>query len=190
VRPPTEGKDWSDIRFKDLSYLGSSKGITVHLIEDDELTVYTGWCDIGKSVREELDRAKNLASDANSGSISRKEGISPGTRILLEEIRKHNLTCLVAANDCAAEYISIKLALAGVRIPQDISLLSFDNRSESCFFPISTIDPCFDSLGYFAAHLLLKDFPVPKDRYHTVRNKPRLVNRGSLVPINIINSAI
>jgi DNA-binding LacI/PurR family transcriptional regulator len=69
-----------------------------------------------------------------------------------------------------------------LRIPEDLSLISFDNSSESMIFPLASIDPGFSYLGYRAAHVFIGDVAIAADRSGSVPSQFRLVNRGSLAP--------
>jgi DNA-binding LacI/PurR family transcriptional regulator len=89
-------------------------------------------------------------------------------------------TALIAPSDDTAAKAWHWLAAAGVRIPEDMSLISFDNYPTMPPPPITTIDFGFGNLGYAALHLLLGDVPVKRGRDGTVRTVPTVVRRGSV----------
>jgi hypothetical protein len=87
---------------------------------------------------------------------------------------------IIAANDWVAAAYAMWLSQMGVRIPADISLLSFNNDIHFTHYPISTIDQGFANLGYRAAHVLIGDIPVRADRDGNIAVAPFPVDRGSL----------
>ncbi len=99
---------------------------------------------------------------------------------LREIIMRESPSVIVALNNRFAQHYSAAIAAAGLSIPRDISLVSFDNTHESRLFPITTMDFGLDTLGYLAAHILLEDIPVTADRRGIIRSKPMLIQRGSL----------
>jgi DNA-binding LacI/PurR family transcriptional regulator len=69
---------------------------------------------------------------------------------------------------------------AGIAIPRDLSMISFDNMTQSIFLPVSTIDFGLARLGYLAAHLLIGDIAVRADRHGFVPGPCTLADRGSI----------
>jgi DNA-binding LacI/PurR family transcriptional regulator len=104
-------------------------------------------------------------------------------------LRRHHVTAypglsaIVAPNDHDARHIYYSLRGAGLRIPDDLSLLSFDNYPELIPLPVSTIDFGFDHLGYCSFHLILRDLPIRTDSANGVATRPRLVRRGSVASV-------
>jgi LacI family transcriptional regulator len=78
----------------------------------------------------------------------------------------HPVTAVFCVNDMAAIDISNRLASLGLKIPQDIALVGFDNLpvAERHYPSISTVDQPFHEIGRRAAelalHLLDGTFPV------------------------------
>ncbi len=100
----------------------------------------------------------------------------------MKEIVQWGATGIIAPNDAIAYEYYVWLQTAGIRVPEDISLISFDNAPESETYPISTIDPGFSRLGYLAAHMLIGDIPLNHFSDGNVGGKANLVDRGSIAP--------
>jgi DNA-binding LacI/PurR family transcriptional regulator/DNA-binding transcriptional regulator YhcF (GntR family) len=89
-------------------------------------------------------------------------------------------TAILCMNDHLARQYYLILQLLGVKIPDDISILSFDNIAESIYVPVSTIDFGFERLGYLAAHIFIGDIPVKSDVNGGIPGACMLVDRGSI----------
>ncbi|MEK3889905.1 GntR family transcriptional regulator [Bacillus sp. FSL K6-3431] len=76
---------------------------------------------------------------------------------LVTEIKKGCLTALFCVNDRRALEVIDQLTKMGISIPQDISIIGFDDLESSKYAKISlsTVKQHFDILGYEAAKLLL-----------------------------------
>ena len=70
----------------------------------------------------------------------------------------------------------------GIRVPQDVSVLGFDNLalSEMITPALTTVDQCTREIGAKAIELLTKSFADPAAPLETVRFKPKLVERESV----------
>jgi DNA-binding transcriptional regulator YhcF (GntR family) len=111
------------------------------------------------------------------GARSLLESQTPSLAKLIEEYR---VTAIISLTDFLAREHLLWLEEAAFRVPGDISLISFDNRSFTQVLNITTIDFCHHQLGYHAAHLLLQDVPVRKGRDGNCTVAPLLVDRGSV----------
>jgi len=100
--------------------------------------------------------------------------------VMAPYVKEPLLTALIAPDNEWAKRYYYWLKAAGIRIPSDLSLLSFGNNLESQALPISTIDFGFDSLGYSAIHAILGDIPLSCDQHGSIAARPRAINRGSL----------
>lgn len=93
----------------------------------------------------------------------------------------HDLTAIIAPNDEFARMFYRWFLVAGIRIPEDISLLSFDDRVESSYpYTISSINFGFDSLGFTAFHVILGDVSVKVDAWRSVAAKSRINHYATL----------
>lgn len=91
------------------------------------------------------------------------------------------LTAVIAPNDKHARQFFRWFTAAGIQIPQDLSLVSFDDRQEVTWpHAISSVNFGFDSLGYTAFHALLGDVPVKTDRWRSVSAKSRLNHSATI----------
>jgi DNA-binding LacI/PurR family transcriptional regulator len=100
----------------------------------------------------------------------------------MASLLKEGVTAIIAGNDYIARDYYHWLKMAGIRIPRDISLISFDNQPEFLAYPMSTIDPGFERLGYLAAHIMIGDIPVKADSEGRIPGACTLVDRGSVGP--------
>jgi len=100
--------------------------------------------------------------------------------ILVPFLRNSGPTALIAPNDHHARTMYFWLRNAGVQIPSDLSVLSFDNYEQFLEIPISTVDFGFGYLGYAALHAILGDIPVKTTRTGDICAQPHVVDRGSV----------
>jgi len=92
------------------------------------------------------------------------------------------VTSLIAPNDHVAQLLYWWLVTAGIEIPKEMSVISFDNSLELTGMPITTIDFGFSRLGYLAAHVFIGDIPVKKGADGSVPGICTVVDRGSVGP--------
>lgn len=109
----------------------------------------------------------------------------------LSDLRASGVTALVVANDATAVRVVIALRRMGVRIPDDLSVVSFDDTPLARLMepPLTSVRQPTSRMGRLAVSLLLErvrhggddDMRQPRVREaHTLR--PRLVVRGSTAP--------
>ncbi len=89
-----------------------------------------------------------------------------------------DVTAILAPNDRLASMFFRWLKDVGVAIPQEISLLSFDNTYRYSFSPLATIDYRFGLLGHQAFHAIINDVPLPRD----IPIQPRIIAGHTLGP--------
>ncbi len=99
---------------------------------------------------------------------------------LMKALNHPDITALITPNDQDARNIFEWLRNAGIQIPREISLLSFDNSDSLAGFPVTTIDFGFGVLGYNAFHLFLGDVPVKRNRRGEIASQPHIVHRRSI----------
>jgi DNA-binding LacI/PurR family transcriptional regulator len=119
--------------------------------------------------------AGNVPAPAHAAHLLWKKAGS-----LRELLRTHRVTAMIAPNDFYQQKVYLWATNVGLHVPKDLSLVSFDNSTESFIFPLASIDPGFSYLGYLAAHLFIGDIAVPADRWGDIPGRCRLVDRGSL----------
>lgn len=78
---------------------------------------------------------------------------------LADQINQGNLTALFCANDRRALEVIDHLTQEGIRIPDQISVMGFDDFENSKFakVPLSTVKQNFEALGYEGAKLLFEN---------------------------------
>jgi DNA-binding LacI/PurR family transcriptional regulator len=106
--------------------------------------------------------------------------LTEATPALASLLRDHQVTALIALSDRMAREYHFWLKSVGIAVPENLSIVSFDNSPDSIAFPISTVDFGFSSLAYQAAHLFVGDIRVQADRLGNIASRPRLLERGSL----------
>jgi DNA-binding transcriptional regulator YhcF (GntR family) len=90
------------------------------------------------------------------------------------------VTAILAPNDYFAHQYFLWFREMGLRVPGDVTLLSFDNNHWSRPFSISSIDFGFSDLSYQVAHIFLGDIPVRPDALHNLKSRPVLMGRDTL----------
>ncbi len=101
------------------------------------------------------------------------------SHVLVPLIRDMNVTALIAPNDHWASAIYSWLSAARVRIPKDISIISFDNHIRYRGVPVSTVDMGYGTLGYTTFQTFLSSDNVKKAPSAIV-SRPFTVLRGSI----------
>jgi len=88
-------------------------------------------------------------------------------------------TAIFAANDQSAIGVYQATEELGLRIPEDLSVVGFDNISEAKYLGLTTIDQCLSKMGYVAIQMLIRlihDEPLGEE-IHKMQTK--LVVRSS-----------
>ncbi|APX01857.1 LacI family DNA-binding transcriptional regulator [Arthrobacter sp. QXT-31] len=103
-----------------------------------------------------------------------------GYRAGLELSAVPNMTAVFAANDQMALGALRAFREAGLRVPEDISVVGFDDQPEAGYFvpPLTTVNQGFTELGARCISMLLSDLENGPSGAASVLN-PRLVVRGS-----------
>lgn len=97
-----------------------------------------------------------------------------------------SFTALVAANDQMALGAIHALKEQGLRVPEDVSVVGFDDIPEAAFFhpPLTTVQQDFNQLGEIGVHYLLEliqSVEVPS-KQHII--EPKLIIRQSTLKID------
>jgi LacI family transcriptional regulator len=69
------------------------------------------------------------------------------------------ITALIIPRDRAVMPAYSALTRLGIRIPEDLSLISFDNYLRYSLRPVTTVSIGDDDLGYRAFHAIAGDIP-------------------------------
>lgn len=131
-----------------------------------------------RGYREALEKA-DLPVDEKlivAGDYTTATGII-GTRELLALANPP--TAIFASNDQMAMGVYQVAEERGIRIPDDLSVVGFDNIAESKYMGLTTVDQFISEMGYVATQMLIKLINgVPLDD-RTYRMQTRLVIRSS-----------
>ncbi|MDT0194805.1 LacI family DNA-binding transcriptional regulator [Arthrobacter sp. AB6] len=129
--------------------------------------------------REAL-RAADLADDLLvQGDWSAGSGYEAGRQLAAGR----TATALFVGNDQMALGVLRAFAEAGVRVPDDVSVVGFDDQPESGYFtpPLTTVRQDFEELGRRCMDIMLKEIEAGAGVSSTVVT-PELVLRASTAP--------
>jgi len=111
-----------------------------------------------------------------SGDYTTETGISGARELLALE---NPPTAIFASNDQMAMGVFQLAEELGIRIPEDLSVVGFDNITESKYMGLTTVDQFISDMGYVATQMLIKIINgIPLDD-QTYRMQTRLVIRNS-----------
>ncbi len=88
-------------------------------------------------------------------------------------------TAIFASNDQSAMGVYQVAEELGLKIPEDLSVVGFDNIPESKYMGLTTIDQFISDMGYMATRMLIKLINDPPLAENTYRMKTKLVIRNS-----------
>ncbi|MEO6714797.1 MAG: LacI family DNA-binding transcriptional regulator [Mycobacteriales bacterium] len=141
-------------------YAGAAAA-TAHLLDHGHSTVWhvagpKGWLESTSRLsawQQTLEEADVDVPQPLVGDWSARSGYEAG-RVLA---RISRLSAIFAANDHMALGVMRALNEAGLRVPEDVSLIGFDDIPESEYFspPLTTVRQDFDELGRQSLALLL-----------------------------------
>jgi DNA-binding LacI/PurR family transcriptional regulator len=127
--------------------------------------------------RETLQRADRPVPPVLPGGWGVRSGYDAGRR--LAELP--GVTAVFVANDQMALGVLRALAEAGIRVPDEVSVVGFDDVPEAAYFtpPLTTVRQDFDAVGVQALKLLLEQMADGGATERHVVVEPRLVVRES-----------
>ncbi len=90
-------------------------------------------------------------------------------------------TALIVVNDRLSSSVYSAIHDAGLLIPQDISVLSFDNTLLASYMvpPLTTVDGMAQQRGELAAQLAIERISDPKRPFQHLQTPARLILRAS-----------
>jgi DNA-binding LacI/PurR family transcriptional regulator len=157
---------------------------TRHLLDLGHKSVWhvsgpEGWLGTDARIRgwrEELTAARSVAHRVIPGDWSSESGYRAG----LEIVRDREITAVFVANDQMALGVLQALQQNGLRVPEDVSVVGFDDIPESAYFlpSLTTVRLDFTALGRRCAEYLLaniRGLPLSS----TPPLKPQLLVRAS-----------
>jgi len=130
---------------------------------------------------EDTMRAAGLAADVAAGDMTEEGGYRAAVQLLSGAGRP---TAIFAANDLSCTGALSAAAALGLRVPQDLSLVGFDNSSLARLRALwlTSVDGTAHAMGQQAARLLLARIEHPEAPGRTQLMPPRLEVRGSSGP--------
>lgn len=168
--------------------IGAARAVQ-HLLSLGHETVWhisgpSGWIEASQrrqSWQSVLVAAKRRVPKALEGDWSPQSGYEHGRTLA----RVREATAVFVANDQMALGLLRALREAGLRVPNDVSVVGFDDVPEAAYFapPLTTVRQDFDELGRRSLHLLLDQLegrPMPTT---SVVIEPDLVLRESTGPV-------
>jgi LacI family transcriptional regulator len=113
---------------------------------------------------------------AHEGDFTTKTGRLCALRLLQS---KNPPTAIFAGNDQSAIGVIEAAEELGLRIPEDLSIVGFDNISEAKYYDLTTVDQFLSEMGYIATQMLIKMVNKQPLDVQVHKVPTRLVKRGS-----------
>lgn len=88
-------------------------------------------------------------------------------------------TAIFASNDQSAIGVFQAAEEKGLRVPDDLSIVGFDNIAEAKYLGLTTVDQCLSEMGYIAAQMLFKLVNGETLEIETHKIQTKLVVRSS-----------
>jgi len=124
-----------------------------------------------------VDERKLVSVAEFEGDWSSRSGYEAGLRMPLDQ----GITAIVVANDQMALGVLKALKQRDVRVPQDISVIGFDDIAEAAYFEpaLTTISNDFEGQGRVAMDALLSSIDPSRPRHVESSRDPVLIVRES-----------
>jgi DNA-binding LacI/PurR family transcriptional regulator len=137
---------------------------------------YQGW-------QKELKTARFEPGPVVQGDWSAGSGFEATKKMLAKSWGK--FTAVVVANDQMALGAIRAFQESGIRIPEDISIVGFDDIPEAGFFgpPLSTMKQDFAALGKLSVHCLVEH--LNGGQSGTYKIQPTFIERKSTLPVGL-----
>ncbi|MGO4533418.1 LacI family DNA-binding transcriptional regulator [Leifsonia sp. 2MCAF36] len=141
-------------------------------VSPDAIERVRGW-------RDELAEARLVATELSHGDWSAESGYRFGMQLAAD-----STTAVFVANDQMAIGLMAALRGRGLRIPEDISVVGFDDVPEAAYFvpPLTTVRQDFGSLGALTMQQVLIALEEPETGAESIPIPTRLVLRESTAP--------
>jgi DNA-binding LacI/PurR family transcriptional regulator len=183
----SESNGWSDEGAPKMGEAGVEE-LVAHLADFGHTKFFhvagpAGWL-AARARANAYDRALASRGLVSVGSVngdwSARSGYAAAEKIPLDQI-----TAIVAANDQMALGVLAALDERGVRVPEDISIVGFDDIPESEYFHpgLTTVNFDFAERGRTAVNDLLALINGDKISAHPKASPPRIVVRASSGPV-------
>lgn len=169
-----------------VDQLAGARAATRHLLDAGHETVWhvsgpTEWFDSAGRVRgwrETLEAAGAKVPPLVPADWSAASGYRAGQMLA----RMPEVTAIFAANDHLALGVLRALHEQGRRVPDDVSLVGFDDVPEAAYFipPLTTVRPAFDAVAQASLDLLLRQIETGEPGTQRMTIAPTLVRRDSV----------
>ncbi|MER5420214.1 LacI family DNA-binding transcriptional regulator [Streptosporangium roseum] len=185
-----EGGHAGDISVVSVDQVAGARMATEHLLDLGHDTVWhvsgpSDWLEAEGRIagwRDVLTAAGRPVPDPLDGDWSPRSGYAAGRRLAA---MAGDVTAVFVANDQMALGVLRALAEEGVRVPEQMSVVGFDDIPESEFFspPLTTVRQDFGAVGRCSIEVLLRqieeDGPLARERLVV---PPEFVARASASP--------
>lgn len=138
--------------------------------------------DHGIDVRSDYIRLDS--KEVDSGEIYEfKNGISVATQFCAMADRPTGYLCI---NDMTALGAIKGFSLAGLRVPEDVSVFGFDNipYAEIATPELTTIDQCAYDMGAISSKILIESIEEPTKAHYSITLEPSVILRNSVKKIS------
>ncbi|UBU11084.1 LacI family DNA-binding transcriptional regulator [Nonomuraea gerenzanensis] len=180
-----EGTHRADVSVVCIDQMEGAKLATRHLLDQGHETVYHvsgphDWLETEGRLegwRAALEEAGRPVPEPLAGDWSPRAGYEAGKSLAAMD----GVTAVFAANDQMALGVLRALSEKGVRVPQQISVVGFDDIPESEFFspPLTTVRQDFDVVGRHCIEVLLRQIDLGHAAYERLVVRPSFVVRSS-----------
>jgi LacI family transcriptional regulator len=136
-----------------------------------------------KGYRDAMEKA-GLSIDEEliaSGDYTTETGAKCAKELLSLD---HPPTAIFASNDQAAMGVFQVAQEMGLRIPEDLSVIGFDNIMESKYMRLTTVDQFISEMGFVATQMLIKLINGEALETQTYQMQTELVTRSSCQPLH------
>lgn len=142
------------------------------------------WFDAKRRYQGWRDELQQLSPDSYM-SVTGDWSAESGYFAMRELFRKHEITAVFVANDAMALGALKFLNEEKVDVPGEISIIGFDDISESSYFipALTTVKQDFHALGTAAIELLMRNIKGEKINNERIYIEPKLVERKSVAKL-------
>ena len=169
--------------------MAGARAATKHLLELGHRTVWhisrperlAGGAGPRRGWRSTLEDAGAAPPPVLVGDWSARSGYELGQRLAATP----GVTALFAANDQMALGVLRSLNEAGRRVPDEISIVGFDDIPEAAYFtpPLTTVRQDFNEMGRLSLHVLLEQIEGASLAAPRTTVAPELIVRASTAPV-------
>ncbi|MFG2077524.1 DNA-binding transcriptional regulator, LacI/PurR family [Nonomuraea maritima] len=184
-----EGAHHGGVSAVSIDQIEGARLATRHLLEQGHDTVWhiTGpadWLETEGRIegwRAVLEEAGRPVPEPLTGDWSPRAGYEAGKSLAAMK----GVTAIFAANDQMALGVLRALSEEGVRVPDDISVVGFDDIPESEFFspPLTTVRQDFAAVGRHCIEVLLRQIDMGPAAHERLVVPPGFVVRSSTAPV-------